>query len=144
MVPTGPLHPVGDTADVRRILHVAKEGQPLSFRLDVDGKIERATFARKPCGPDKQLLVGFRSIDGFAERVVYREFFPRGLTALDDLNEATLGTRPSLGHVTAREEVTSKTPVIRAKVGKILKGFINPRMVPIGSYQIGQRIRRSG
>src|SRR3981189_2987976 len=51
--------------------------------------------------------LGFRSIDGFAERVVYREFFPRGLTALDDLDEATLGTRPSLGHVTAREEVTS-------------------------------------
>lgn len=52
------------------------------------------------------LRLGFRAIDGFAERVVYREFFPRGLTALDDLNEATLGTRPSMGHVTAREEVT--------------------------------------
>jgi chromosome partitioning protein len=51
--------------------------------------------------------LGFRSIDGFAERVVYREFFPRGLTALDDIDEATLGTRPNLGHVTAREEVTS-------------------------------------
>jgi chromosome partitioning protein len=51
------------------------------------------------------LRLGFRAIDGFAERVVYREFFPRGLTALDDLNEATLGTRPSMGHVTAREEV---------------------------------------
>src|ERR1700758_1643820 len=51
-------------------------------------------------------LLGFRSIDGFAERVVYREFFPRGLTALDDIDEATLGTRPNLGHVTAREEVT--------------------------------------
>jgi chromosome partitioning protein len=53
------------------------------------------------------LRMGFRAIDGFAERVVYREFFPRGLTALDDLDEATLGTRPSMGHVTAREEVTS-------------------------------------
>ncbi len=51
------------------------------------------------------LQLGFRAIDGFAERVVYREFFPRGLTALDDTNEATLGTRPNLGHVTAREEV---------------------------------------
>ena len=51
--------------------------------------------------------LGFRSIDGFAERVVYREFFPRGLTALDDIDETTLGTKPSLGHVTAREEVTS-------------------------------------
>ena len=56
---------------------------------------------------DLSFRLGFRSIDGFAERVVYREFFPRGLTALDDLDETTLGTRPSLGHVTAREEVTS-------------------------------------
>ncbi len=49
--------------------------------------------------------MGFRTVDGFAERVVYREFFPRGLTALDDLDEATLGTRPNMSHVTAREEV---------------------------------------
>src|SRR5437868_7100696 len=49
--------------------------------------------------------LGFRSADGLAERVTYREFFPRGLTALDHLDEATLGTRPSLSHVTARAEV---------------------------------------
>jgi chromosome partitioning protein len=51
----------------------------------------------------KQL--GFRTADGFAERVIYREFFPRGLTALDDINEDTLGMRPTLSHVTARDEV---------------------------------------
>jgi chromosome partitioning protein len=56
---------------------------------------------------DLSLRLGFRSIDGLAERVVYREFFPRGLTALDDLDQATLGARPSLGHVTARQEVMS-------------------------------------
>jgi chromosome partitioning protein len=56
---------------------------------------------------DLSLRLGFRAIDGFAERVVYRAFFPRGLTALDDIDEATLGMRPNLGHVTAREEVTS-------------------------------------
>lgn len=49
--------------------------------------------------------LGFRAADGLAERVIYREFFPRGLTALDNLDEATLGTRPSLAHVTARAEV---------------------------------------
>lgn len=49
--------------------------------------------------------MGFRTIDGFAERVVYREFFPRGLTALDSLDEATLGMRPNMSHLTAREEV---------------------------------------
>ena len=49
--------------------------------------------------------MGFRTVEGFAERVVYREFFPRGLTALDNLDEETLGMRPNLSHVTAREEV---------------------------------------
>ncbi len=49
--------------------------------------------------------LGFRCVDGFAERVVYREFFPRGLTALDNFDEGTLGTRPSLAHLTARQEV---------------------------------------
>ena len=51
------------------------------------------------------LRLGFRLAEGFAERVVYREFFPRGLTAFDDLDEATLGARPSMSHVTARQEV---------------------------------------
>jgi chromosome partitioning protein len=36
---------------------------------------------------------------------VFREFFLRGLTALDDIDEATLGTRPTMSHVTARQEV---------------------------------------
>ena len=51
------------------------------------------------------LRLGFRSVDGFAERVIFREFYPRGLTALDDLNESTLGTKPNMSHVTARQEV---------------------------------------
>jgi chromosome partitioning protein len=49
--------------------------------------------------------LGFRAADGFAERVIYREFYPRGLTGLDNLDQNTLGTRPNLSHVTARQEV---------------------------------------
>ena len=49
--------------------------------------------------------LGFRSIDGFAERVVYREYFPRGLTALDNIDEGALGQRANLSHNTARDEV---------------------------------------
>jgi chromosome partitioning protein len=49
--------------------------------------------------------LGFRCIEGLAERVVFREFFLRGLTALDDLDEATLGKRPTMSHMTARQEV---------------------------------------
>ena len=49
--------------------------------------------------------LGFRAVDGFAERVVYREYFPRGLTALDDVEETTLGLRSNASHFTARDEV---------------------------------------
>jgi chromosome partitioning protein len=72
---------------------------------------------------DKQLVAdslnelsfrfGFRSIDGLGERAVYREFFPRGLTALDDLDRATLGTRPSPVHMAARKEVTGLLSQLR-------------------------------
>ena len=47
----------------------------------------------------------FRCVEGLAERVIFREFYPRGLTAVDDLDELTLGTRPTMSHVTARMEM---------------------------------------
>jgi chromosome partitioning protein len=56
--------------------------------------------------------MGFRWVDGFAERVIYREFFPRGLTALDDLDKATLGRQPIKSHVSAREEVIALLNVL--------------------------------
>ena len=49
--------------------------------------------------------LNFRSVDGLAERVIFREFYARGLTALDDFDEGTLGTRPTPSHVTARFEI---------------------------------------
>lgn len=62
------------------------------------------------------LRLGFRVIDGFAERVVYREFFPRGLTALDNLDEATLGSRPNMSHITARQEVRALLEALRLPI----------------------------
>jgi chromosome partitioning protein len=62
------------------------------------------------------LRMGFRLVDGFAERVVYREFFPRGLTALDQLDEATLGMRPNLSHVTARQEVRTLVEALKLPI----------------------------
>jgi chromosome partitioning protein len=47
------------------------------------------------------------------DRVVFREYYPRGLTAMDDLNEATLGTRPTMSHLTARVEVENLINAMR-------------------------------
>jgi len=56
---------------------------------------------------DLGLRLGFRAVDGFVERLVYRDMFPRGLSALDNLDRETLGTRPSTAHVTAQREVSA-------------------------------------
>lgn len=51
--------------------------------------------------------LGFRVAPGISERVVFRELFPRGLTALDDLDRKALGAEPTTSHVGAREEVAA-------------------------------------
>ncbi len=60
--------------------------------------------------------LGFRAVDGFAERVVYREFFPRGLTALDDINENTLGQASNSSHATACDEVKNLIAALKLPV----------------------------
>jgi chromosome partitioning protein len=47
-----------------------------------------------------------RLVEGISERVVFREFFLRGLTALDTLDKETLGSEPTMSHLAARREIT--------------------------------------
>ena len=47
----------------------------------------------------------FRIADGVSERVVFREFFPIGLTALDEFDAHVLGTAPTMSHLAARQEI---------------------------------------
>jgi chromosome partitioning protein len=68
------------------------------------------------CMSELGLRLGFRTTEGFAERAVYREFFPHGLTALDHLDEATLGTRPGLAHLTARQEVRALIDALKLPI----------------------------
>jgi chromosome partitioning protein len=83
-------------------------------RLSTLGSRNKRLVGEGVDGLAKQL--GFRAIDGFAERVVYREFFPRGLTALDHLNEDTLGLRPNTSHATARDEVKILIDALRLPI----------------------------
>jgi chromosome partitioning protein len=62
------------------------------------------------------LRLGFRPTEGFSERVVFREFFPHGLTALDVLDEAALGMRPSVSHLTARQEVRALIDALKLPI----------------------------
>jgi chromosome partitioning protein len=51
--------------------------------------------------------LGFRGAEAIADRLVYREYFPRGLTALDNFDEHALGARATLSHAAARHELIS-------------------------------------
>jgi len=63
------------------------------------------------------IRLGLRDVEGCAERIEYRQFFPSGLTALDALDEATFGAIPGQSHRLAQQEMC------------ILIGFLN---LPIG------------
>jgi len=56
-------------------------------------------------------LVGFRIVSGVGERVIYRELFPRGLTALD--LEAGDHEKMNMSHVAAAREVRNLVRSIR-------------------------------
>jgi chromosome partitioning protein len=57
--------------------------------------------------------IGFRTLKGFGERVIFRELYLQGLTLMD-VREANIGIAMGLSHVAARAEV-------RALVGAIKK-----------------------
>ncbi len=61
------------------------------------------------------LQLGFRCADGLIERSTYREFFPRGLTALD-VSKATLGKRPSHSQIMAQQEVHALLAALRLPI----------------------------
>jgi len=62
------------------------------------------------------MRLGFRATTGFSERVVFREFFPHGLTALDNLDEAASDSRPNLSHLTARQEVRALIEALKLPI----------------------------
>jgi chromosome partitioning protein len=59
----------------------------------------------RPCVAELSTRLGLRDVEGCAERIVYRKLFPVGLTALDALDEATMGGRPGRSHQLAQQEV---------------------------------------
>lgn len=65
------------------------------------------------------MQLGFRVAEGISERVVFREFFPIGLTALDPFEENVLGTRPTMSHVAARQEIRQLIAAFRLPVDEV-------------------------
>ena len=65
---------------------------------------------------DLSMRLGCRLADGISERVVFRELFPVGMTALDELSSETLGSGPTLSHLSARQEVRSLLNMLKLPI----------------------------
>lgn len=71
------------------------------------------------CLRDLSMKLGFRLANGIAERVVFRESFFKGLTALDEVFEAPNAKPLSMSHLSARNEVRSLISAMRLPIDKV-------------------------
>ncbi len=105
---------VVDVSHYAQLVKEARRGRLFAGKPDTDWIVLRNRLTHLPTR-NKRFVgqaieelsrrLGFRCVEGLAERVVFREFYPRGLTAADDLNADLLGTRPTMSHATAQLEV---------------------------------------
>jgi chromosome partitioning protein len=69
--------------------------------------------------PDELALrLGFRVTAGFAERAIYRELFPRGLTALDDPHAIMPCADPDPSYSLARREVETLLEALKLPINE--------------------------
>jgi chromosome partitioning protein len=103
----GPSHYAGLVADSRRQRAMVDE-RPTDWVVVRNRMAALDSRNRRSVGMRLEQIsemLGFRLVQGISERVVYRELFPRGLTALDRLDQKTLGVDPGVSHLAARREV---------------------------------------
>jgi len=62
--------------------------------------------------------IGFRTLKGFGERVIFRELYLQGLTLMD-VREANIGIALGLSHVAARAEVRALISTIKKPAPKL-------------------------
>jgi len=62
--------------------------------------------------------IGFRTLKGFGERVIFRELYLQGLTLMD-VREANIGIAMGLSHVAARAEVRALVSAIKRPAPKL-------------------------
>jgi len=117
---TGTSHYAEVVREARRQRRIVEEGETdwIVMRNRV-GQFETRNGRNIADGlMDLSRRLNFRISEGFSERVIYRELFPRGLTVLDTLDEPELGSRSNLSHLAARQEVRSLIESLRLPVNE--------------------------
>lgn len=67
------------------------------------------------------MQLGCRLADGISERVIFRELFPKGLTALDDLETILPNRRGNTTHLSARQEVRSLIATLKLPIDELAR-----------------------
>ena len=67
------------------------------------------------------MQLGCRLAEGISERVVFRELFPKGLTALDDLDTILPNKRGNASHLSARQEVRNLIAALKLPIDELSK-----------------------
>ncbi len=92
----------------------------LTDHVVVRNRISPSGSAMEPvisdCLQELALAVGFRVAHGFHERAVYRDLFPRGLTALDAPHSLVPALDPDSSYSLARHEVQALLDVLKLPI----------------------------
>ena len=67
------------------------------------------------------MQLGCRLAEGISERVIFRELFPKGLTALDELDYILPSTRANSSHLSARQEVRNLIASLKLPIDELSK-----------------------
>ncbi|WP_421723544.1 division plane positioning ATPase MipZ [Bauldia sp.] len=79
----------------------------------------------------------FRLANGISERVVFRQFFASGLTALDTLDLATQGVEPTISHLAARHEIRDLVAMLGPPPAeRVERATVLPAAVPQSRRQL--------
>ncbi len=76
----------------------------------------RNSMSLLACVKQLSMQLGFRIADGIGERMIFREYFPKGLTALDEFDVVGLEGRTTRSHLAARDEVNKLIRMLRLPI----------------------------
>ncbi|MBX9773029.1 MAG: division plane positioning ATPase MipZ [Xanthobacteraceae bacterium] len=84
----------------------------------------------------------FRATSGLVERVVYREFFPLGLTTFDSFATSHVGVKPNVSHVLARLEVRQLIATLGLPLSETDEAVAAPSIAEAGDTPVAGDLRQ--
>ena len=84
----------------------------------------------------------FRTMSGLVERVVYREFFPLGLTTFDSFATSQVGVKPNVSHVLARLEVRQLIATLGLPISQTDASVAAPSIVETSDAPLAGDLRQ--